>query len=79
LADTHDALYTLSGAVFASKPGAAHTRVGGEAGVWAIWQASQRLQIWLGNANLSPGPFLREAGRPGAIRYPYAMWTFNVL
>lgn len=79
LANTGDVLYTLSGAVFAGKPGAAHTRVGAETGVWAIYQASPRLQLWLGYANLSPGPYLKDAARTSAIRYPYVMWTYNVL
>jgi hypothetical protein len=79
LATTQDALYTLSGAVFVYKPDAAHTRVGEEAGIWAICQASRRLQLWLGYANLTPGPYLRETGRSSALRYPYVMWTYNAL
>jgi hypothetical protein len=79
LAHTEDALYTLAGAVFAQKPDAANSRVGAEAGLWAICQVSRGLQLWLGYANLSPGPFLKEAGRRSAIRYPYVMWTYNLL
>lgn len=79
LANTNDALYSLSGAVFAYDPGALDRRVGSEAGVWAICQATQRVQIWAGYANLSPGPYLKAAGRTSSIRYPYAMWTYSVI
>jgi hypothetical protein len=79
LANIQDALYTLSGAAFACNPQAAHTRVGEETGLWAIFQATRRLQLWLGYANLTPGPYLKESGHPGAIRYPFAVWTYNLL
>ena len=79
LANAHDALYSLSGSVFAYNPGALDRRVGSEAGVWAICQATRRLQIWAGYANLSPGPYLKAAGRTGTIRYPYTMWTYSVI
>ena len=76
LADAHDALYTFSGAVFARVANAAQTRVGEEIDTRFIYQLSKHLQVWLGYATLFPGPYLREAGRTGTIRYPYAMWTW---
>ncbi|MFN7999261.1 MAG: alginate export family protein [Bryobacteraceae bacterium] len=79
LANTNDSLYTLSGASFARNPNAAHSRVGEETGLWSIFQATRRLQFWLGYANLTPGPYLKESSHPGPIRYPFAVWTYNAL
>jgi len=79
VANVHDSLYSLSGGVFASQPHATSRRVGEEGGLWAIFQTTKRLQFWLGYANLTAGPYLKQAGRPDSIRYPYAMWTYTIL
>ncbi len=76
LAERADALYTFSGAVFASHPDAAESRVGGEIDVRWIVQMNQRLQLWIGYAHLFAGPYLRECGK-GSMDYPYAMWTYS--
>jgi hypothetical protein len=78
LADLREALYSTTGSVFARSAAAVHGHVGGETGGWAIWQATRHFQLWLGCAHLSPGAYLREAGRPAAITYPYAMWTYTL-
>jgi hypothetical protein len=76
LAQTQDALYTYSGAVFVSDSSATDSRVGAEIDTRVIRDMSKNLQIWVGYAHLFPGPYLKEAGK-GAIDYPYAMWTFS--
>ncbi len=76
LAETHDALYTASGSVFASAPNATANRVGSEVDVRWIHQMSKSLQLWFGYAHLFPGPYLKQAGK-GAVDYPYASWTVN--
>jgi len=78
LADTHDALYTLSGAVYARRQGAANTRIGEEAGAWVIYQFSTRFQFWIGYARLLPGPFLKDAGRGNPVHYPFAVWSYTL-
>jgi len=76
LAERKDALYTLSGAIFAFNPDATDARVGTEIDVRWIRQVGKNFQLWVGYAHLFPGPYLKQAGR-GAIDYPYAMWTLN--
>jgi len=76
LVQQHDALYTFSGAVFASAPNATERGVGSEVDVRWVRQMSKSLQFWLGYAHLFPGPYLRQAGR-GAVDFPYAMWTVS--
>lgn len=78
LADTHDALYTLNGSVYARHQGAANTRIGEEAGAWAIYQFSRRFQFWMGYARLFPGPFLKDAGRANSVHYPFAVWSYTL-
>jgi hypothetical protein len=79
LASKQDALYTLAGAVFASKPGASHAHVGESTELWTIYQPIRRVQLWLGYAHLSSGTYLKEAGHGSSINYPYAMWTYTLL
>jgi Alginate export len=76
IVDTHDALYTYSGAVFARAPYGADSRVGEDIDTRFIYQMTKHLQVWLGYATLFPGPYLEAAGRHGIIQYPYAMWTW---
>lgn len=76
LAQRRDALYTFSGAVFASNPNAADSRVGEEVDVRVIRQVHKHLQLWIGYAHLFAGPYLQEAGK-GSMNYPYGMWTFS--
>ncbi|MBL8176928.1 MAG: alginate export family protein [Bryobacterales bacterium] len=78
VADTHDALYTLSGAVYARRVGAASSRAGEEAGAWAIYQLTRRVQLWAGYARLFSGPFLKEAGRGNQVHYPFAVWSYTL-
>ncbi|MFN7939567.1 MAG: alginate export family protein [Bryobacteraceae bacterium] len=78
LVNGNDALYTLTGAVYARKPGAASTHVGEEAGGWAMYQVSNHLQLWVGYAHLFAGPFLKEAGRGSSVNYPFAVWTYTL-
>ena len=76
LAERKDALYTFSGAVFASNPNASDSHVGEEIDVRVIRQVHKHLQLWVGYAHLCAGPYLRQAGK-GSIDYPYGMWTFS--
>jgi hypothetical protein len=79
LASSQDALYSLSGAIFACNRHATHTRVGAETDAWVIYQPVRRIQFWLGFAHLSPGPFLREAGKGAPVNYPYALVNYTLL
>ncbi len=76
LAEVRDALYTFSGAVFASAPRATARGVGSELDLRWVRQMSRSLQFWVGYAHLFPGPYLKQAGK-GAVDYPYAMWTLS--
>jgi hypothetical protein len=76
LAERGDALYNFAGAVFAFLPHAADAYVGSAFDLRCIRQISRHLQVWLGYAQLFPGPYLTQAGR-AAIEYPYAMWNFS--
>ena len=76
LAQTEDALYTLTGAVWASDPSATDSRVGSEIDTRIIRQMNKNLQFWVGYAHLFPGPYLKQAGK-GAVNFPYVMWTFS--
>ena len=78
LADARDALYLLSGTVYARQPGAASRRVGEEAGGWVIYQVSRQSQIWVGYARLFAGPYLREAGKGAGVGYPFVVWSHTM-
>lgn len=77
LASRQDALYLLSGAVYARCPEAGALRAGEELGVWAVHDLRKNLQLWGGYARLFPGPFLREAGKGEPTNYFFFVWTFT--
>ncbi len=76
LADRRDAFYTEAGAVFVRNPEAAASRVGWELDFQPDGQFSERLQLGVGYAHFSPGPYLKQSGVGGRFRYPYLMWTY---
>lgn len=78
LASTNDALYVLSGAIYARNPNATAKRVGEEAGGWVICQVNSRVQFWLGYSHLFPGPFLKQAGKGNAVNYPFVLWMYRL-
>src|SRR5262249_38879098 len=78
LADSQDALYLLSGSVFAKNPTATSTRGGTETTAGARYQVSKQLQAWAGYAELFSGPYLHQSGKPASIRYPFFVWTYTL-
>jgi hypothetical protein len=78
LARREDALYTLSGAVYARRPDSLEKRVGEELGLWAICDARRGLQLWGGYARLFPGPFLKNAGKSSPTNYFFFVWTLTL-
>lgn len=78
LASVRDALYTEAGAALIRFPGASSRRVGDEIDLEASWQILPRVTLGLGYARLTPGPFLKQAGRGTPASYPYLMWSWRL-
>jgi hypothetical protein len=73
-----DAVYTLSGAVYAANPVAESSRVGSEYDTRVICQPSRHVQLWWGYGHLFAGPFLKQTAKSSSVNYPYFMWTFTL-
>lgn len=77
LASRQDALYLLSGAVYARRPESPSRRAGEELGIWAIHELRKNLQLWGGYGRLFPGPLLKDAGKGKPTNYLFLVWTLT--
>jgi hypothetical protein len=78
LANTHDALYGVSGAIVAkAADGSAGRHVGQEVDVQATYPLAPQIQIAPGYSHIFPGTFLNRATPGKAYNLGYLMVTYQ--